>query len=188
MKRTLLLISSLTLVVILLYALMVVIKGYYPMPFRQLYYVWRFDQGASVSGPDNFVDVNFMFHTKGYSVSKEIKSLSSLPHYVNIALKDSANRLPLDYKFQGKLHIQIYRQGKLIYDETTIDAINRYEHETQDRRPSKLYAFDLLKIPFPLKGKAYKNIKVNVTVLEADTELLKYADSVILSILPDLRL
>lgn len=187
MKR-ILLISSLTLTVILFYALVARVKGYYPFPFRQLYYVWRFDQGVSFGGPENIIDTNFMFHIKEYSVSKEIKSSCPVPHILAIALKSDTLLLPLDYKFQGKLHVQIYRQGKLIYDEVTSEAINRYEHETQNRMPSKIYAFDLLKIPFPLKGKAYKDIVVQVAVLNPDTELLKYTDSVILSMVPDLRI
>jgi hypothetical protein len=48
--------------------------------------------------------------------------------------------------------------------------------------------FELLEIPFPLKGGPYKNIIVQIEVLDAEKELLKYIDSAVLSLVPDLRL
>lgn len=178
---------SLLLVVLLLYVIVAMIKGYYPMPFRKLYYVVQFDRGIPASGPDNIIDPNFMFFEEGYSINKEIKELSSLSHILVLSFQKPHTSIPLDSRFHGKLRIDIYRKEKLVFTGTISNALNKYEYDNQGRA-SKLYAYELLAIPFPLKGKAFKNINVQVTVLEADKELLNYIDSAILSVVPDLRL
>ena len=65
--------------------------------------------------------------------------------------------------------------------------LNNYDYDTNGK-PSKLYAFEFIQIPFPLKAGAYKDIRVQVTVIEADSELGNYIDSAILSLVPNLRL
>ncbi len=122
-------------------------KGYYPMPMgiKKLYYAWKIERSNSVSGPDNVIDKNFCFYQDGYFTNKEIKSSCSLPHILSLAWAEPNSPVPLDYTFQGKVCIEIYKEEKLLYSQTTSSTVNQYEYGVQGK-PSRVYAIGKLKV------------------------------------------
>jgi len=175
------------LVAITLYGVMVLVKGYYPIPMliKTVYYINAVESGKKLERA--VVDLNFKFFEEGYSVSKKIEKSYPLPHLLILVPSKFTDSLPLDFVFKGEFEIKIFREEELVYRKTTNGAINYCKHG-QDGKPSQFYYFQISQLPFPLGGKAYENLTVKVTVLKTDLDLSRYIDTAGLYLAADLRL
>jgi len=159
------------------------VRGYYPIPqiLRKLYLVNKWQEVNRI-----IIEKKFKLCQEGYCLEKTFSSPYFLPHYITFGIDNFTNKIPIDYEYKGKLKIELIRKNKIVYTETVENLTNRFKYENG----KALYTsyFVAAKIPFPLKGKRYENIRIRVVVLKVDPELLNYIDSAELRLFPDLKL
>lgn len=160
-----------------------VFAGYYPLPeiVYRLYYANQHD-GERL---DNIkIDGDFRFHERGYSVSREISSPYPLPHF--LILQFDSGIAPISIETKISLKIEVFRKNKLVYSTVTKNGDTLFKRDKK-RNLLAVQSINILELPFPLKWKAYKDIRFEVTVIEADEELHKYIDKAALFLFPDIR-
>jgi hypothetical protein len=147
-------------------------------------------------------DSNFHFEEKGYSAIYKLKSKYYLSH--RILLMPESNSVPVDYKFEGEMFIEISDNNKQLLHSfktdkpenilriTEYDYIDNYMAYAGNNYPhaTSVFAVELGVIPFDiirLKWSRLKNMEVKITVLKAEKGLQEFCDKATLVIVPDLK-
>jgi len=160
------------------------LAGYYLLPsiVYQLYYTIQNDKEHL----DNIeIDDDFKFYQKGYFVTREISSPYSLPHF--LILHFESDIAPINIKPQISIKLEVFRKDKLVYSTVTKGGHNLFERDKRGN-PLGVNAINISELPFPMEWKAYKDIRIDITVIEADEEMHKYIDKASLFLFPDIML
>lgn len=146
-------------------------KGFIPLPMglRQLMYL--------AMPPDDLyepiVKDNFLFYEKGFT-----KTYSLQPKYLvsyNIGFLIESGNLSSKYKFSGKVKVDFYWKGKLLFSKEITSHISASYADNDLKHFSDVR---LLRFEIPFQGKYIDDISMRLTVLEPDENLKQYGDSI----------
>lgn len=153
---------SFFLIILLIAGILIKIKkGYLPIPFgaRRLFHML-------ISPNDLYAPIvtdDFHFYEKGFS-----KTYSLEPKYLDFYDCGFSidGEISHDFKFNGVIKFEFYLKDKKLFENIVMQA------KTFTRREVSLIHFEV-----PLMGKYKDDIKIKVTVLEPDLNLLQHKDS-----------
>jgi ABC-type Fe2+-enterobactin transport system substrate-binding protein len=93
---------------------------------------------------------------------------------------------PISIEAKISLKIEVFRKNKLVYSTVTKNGDTLFK---RDKKGNLLgvQSINILELPFPLKWKAYKDIRFEITVIEADEELHQCIDKASLFLFPEIR-
>jgi len=164
--------------------------------FRGLYYLATYNENEIRVVEDN----DFHFYEEGYVKSYKLNSKYYIAH--RILLIPETKLVPVQYKFDGEMLIEIYDGKKLLHSFRTSKPINLLREGNEDylgdylvyrgkntSHVTSVFAFELGEIPFNLirfKWNRLKNMDIKITVLRAEKKLKEYCNIATLIIIPDL--
>lgn len=160
-----------------------VFAGFYPLPdlVYKLYYA---NQNDKERLSEVEIDDNFAFYEEGYSVLRKVSSPYPLPHFLILHFNST---VPMEIESKLRIKLEIYRKDKLIFSEILENGYNVFERDIKGK-PVGVCAISITELPFPLKWKSYKNLTVEIKVLNADEALHKYVHKASLILSPDITL
>ena len=158
--------------------------GYYPL--TDLAYKLHYANKNNKRRLDEIIICdNFKFYEKGYSISKKVSSPYPLPHF--LILRFESNVAPVEIESKISMKLQVFRKEKLVYSTITKNGRNLFERDS-DGNVLGVNAICITELPYPLKRKKYKNLTINITILEPDEDLHRYVDNASLLLFPNIKL
>ena len=161
-----------------------IFTGFYPLPdlVYKLYYA---SQNEKERLDDILIDEDFKFYEKGYSVSRKITSDYPLPHFLNLSFE--SDLAPFNIESNLSLELKIFRKGRLVYNLVTTGGEKLFQRDKKGKLLG-VSAIAITEIPFPLLMKAYKDITIEIEVLEDDEDLHQYIDKASLLLFPNIKI
>lgn len=143
-------------------------------------------------------DTDFLFFKSGHSESYSLNSKYYCAH--RVLLIPNSKKVPLQYEFKGDIFVEVYSKNNKLLDSFNFKHPKKILREGIDdnfgdysiyrgkntSRSTSVFAFESAEIPFHWVG--LKNMKVKLTVIKPDKDLLEFCDSATLAVIPDLRM
>lgn len=126
-----------------------------------------------------FIDDEFLLTQEGFS--KEYLLDIKYYDFYRLGLVSTKGDIPAKYEFKGLIKLEFFCNNELIFSHN-ISSASRKCFAGKDL--GRLERIDLFEFPFPIAGKYKKDVKMKLTVLKQDLELLPYMDSIQISVEP----
>lgn len=156
---------------IVIFTLTVKFERFLPLPMMARQIIHSFFPEKDFSQPI-LIDKNFKLTEKGFSKEYCLNFKYYDSYWIGIS-SDKSN-IPANYQFRGTIKIEFFHNNTLI-SEHTISSILRKHYAGKDL--NHLSNLSLFHFEYPINNKFKNDIKIKLTVLEADLELFPYEDS-----------
>lgn len=121
----------------------------------------------------------FRFTQEGFS--KEYSLDIKYYDLYRLGIISTKRNIPAKYEFMELLKLEFFHNNDLIF-EHNLASVSRIYYSGKDL--DHIERLDLLDFEFPINKKYKKNIKMRLTVLKPDLELLPYIDSLQIYVAP----
>lgn len=118
------------------------------------------------------VDNDFVLTEEGFSKEYKLNFKYYDSYWIGVLGKES--NIPSEYKFRGVIKVEFFQNNNLISEHVISSALRAY---SAGKDIDHIRRFEIYQFQYPINNKFKDDIKLKLTVLKPDLELLPYIDS-----------